>query len=501
MKPRTQLLLLTVLGIALIGLFIIPLSLVFQVAFGLLYLVAIFVISFYIMLENRSSTNTILWISFVFFVPIVGYFFYIYSGQLTRQGLLFHDKRKKADAVFEEEEPLAKRRNELALNDAQISVSKVVQAMADTPVRTNNEVEVLTNGKEAFPEIREKLRNATSFIHMVYYLFNSDETGKEIRDILIEKAQEGVTVRLLFDSAGSLKLKKKDIQMMRDAGVHVHVFLPLSSALLTQTFNFRNHRKIIVIDNEVGFVGGMNIGDEYHGISKEFPNWRDTHLMVRGMAIKELHLTFLMDWWYITKENIIHEYSQKPVAQPDEGSKCMQVVPSGPHNHHQIMRDVYTALINSAKDSVMIATPYFVPSREIHSALRIAAQRGVEVKLLIPNISDSWLAYYAGHSYFEELLEDGIEIFLYEKDFMHHKIMIIDDHTASVGTANMDVRSFYLNFEVNVLLYDGKPVKKLIRNYQDDLKESRKIDYDQFHKRSTKEKAKESLARLFSPVL
>ncbi|KGX83184.1 cardiolipin synthase [Pontibacillus marinus] len=501
MKPHIQLLLLTILGIALFFILLIPLSFVFQVIFGLIYIGAVFTISFYIMLERRSSTNTILWIFFIFFVPIIGYFFYIYSGQLSRQGILFQDKRRKAQEVFRTEEPVPRIQATERLNEQQLAVSKVIQSLADTHVRTRGHVSILTNGQEAFPEIMEGLKKAKSFIHMEYYLFNSDETGYEIMDILMEKAREGVKVRLLYDSAGSLKLKKKDVQKMKEAGVEVHVFLPIKTALITQTFNFRNHRKIIVIDNDIAFVGGMNIGDEYRGISEEFPDWRDTHTVVKGMPIKELHLIFLIDWWYITKENIIEEFSRAVIPEPKEHNTDAQIVPSGPHNQHQIMRDVYNALINSAKERIMIATPYFVPSREIHSALRIAAQKGLEVKLLIPKPSDNWLTYYAGHSYFPELLEDGIQIYLYEKDFMHHKIMIVDDHTVSVGTANMDLRSFYLNFEVNVIMYGGQPVEQIIQNYHSDLEDSMKVDHDQFMKRPLSEKTKEAIARMFAPLL
>ncbi|MCD5324900.1 MULTISPECIES: cardiolipin synthase [Pontibacillus] len=501
MKPHIQLILLVLLGIAFFGIILLPLSFMFQMIFILFYIGAILVISFYIILERRSSTNTIVWILLILMLPIIGYFFYIYSGQLSRQGILFQDKRKKAHVVFDQEEPDTRKSDLQPLNGPQERIRKIVESYAQTPLRNHNNVKILTNGQEAFPEIMEKLKEAKSFIHMEYYLFNSDETGREMKEILKQKAQEGVTVRLLYDSAGSLKLKKKDVKDMQQAGIDVHVFLPIASGLATQTFNFRNHRKIIVIDNEIGFVGGMNVGDEYHGISEEFPDWRDTHMVLRGAAIKDLHLIFLVDWWYITNENLVEQYSTEAIPEPEQSNTHTQVVPSGPHNEHQIMRDVYTTLIHSAKKSVKIATPYFVPSREIHTALRIAAQQGLDVKLLIPKPSDNWLTYYAGHSYFPELLEDGIQIHLYEKDFMHHKIMIIDDETASIGTANMDLRSFYLNFEVNVILYGGEPVEKLIENYYKDLEESSEVIYEEFSKRKTSEKWKEAVARLFAPLL
>ncbi|MYL32441.1 cardiolipin synthase [Pontibacillus yanchengensis] len=499
MRPSIQLLILLLLGSAFIGIMLIPVSIIFQILFIVVYFVLVVVISFSIILERRSSTDTMLWIFLICFVPIIGYFFYIYSGQLSRQGLLFQNKRKKANKVFQEQEP--EDYDHLPLKPQQKRVYNIIQSYAETPLRTENQVNILTNGYEAFPKIMEKLKQATSFIHMEYYLFNSDETGEDIITILINKAQEGVKVRLLYDSAGSIKLKKRDIKRMRQAGVEVHEFLPLASGLLTQTFNFRNHRKIIVIDNEMAFVGGMNIGDEYRGISQDHPDWRDTHTIIQGKAIKDLHLIFLVDWWYIANEYLVDQYSNQPVVNPKESNTMLQVVPSGPHNEHQIMRDVYTTLVNSAEHSVKIATPYFIPSREIHTALRIAAQRGVEVTLLIPKQSDSWLAYYAGHSYFPELLEDGINIYLYEKDFMHHKIMIIDDETASVGTANMDVRSFYLNFEVNIILYDGTPVQDLTRNYHSDLEKSQQVMLDTFSKRKNSAKFKEAFARLFSPLL
>ncbi|MFC0523410.1 cardiolipin synthase [Pontibacillus salicampi] len=501
MRPSYQILILSILVTSIFVLVIVPLSFVLQMVFTAIYTIFILFVSFYIILERRSSTNTMLWVFFIWFIPVFGYLFYIYSGQLTRKGILFKEKKEKATKVFEEEEPIDYASEDLPLLHQQRKIYNLIQSYADTPLRMNNEVSVLTNGHEAFPRIKEELKEAKNFIHMEYYLFNSDQTGESIMDILVAKAQEGVTVRLLYDSAGSLKLKNKDIKRMKQAGVEVHAFLPIWSGFFTQTFNFRNHRKIIVIDNRIAFVGGMNVGDEYRGISNEFPNWRDTHTIIKGKAIKELHLIFLVDWWYITNRYLIDEYSSAEMAIPDGWNTQLQVVPSGPHNERQIMRDVYTMLIHTAEESVQIATPYFVPSSEIHAALRIAAQRGVKVSIMVPKRSDSWLTYYASHSYFPELLQDGINIYLYEPGFMHHKIVLIDQHTASVGTANMDLRSFYLNFEVNTILYEGEPVEKLVANYEEDLQFSMKVQLESFERRSNYKKVKESFARLFSPLL
>ncbi|KKK36937.1 cardiolipin synthase [Mesobacillus campisalis] len=503
-KRRIEYLFLMVLIACLYGIFYQDLSSFWNFALAGVYFFIIFITMFSLMLEERSPSHTLLWMNVLLFYPIFGYFFYLFSGQLYLKGYLFKRKRRLARTEWERLMRKEVTPDLSFLQDNQQSFAKIANKTALTPISTGSRATMLKNGHETFTEIKKKLREAKKFIHIEYYIFRSDRLGKELMGILIEKAHEGVEVLFMFDAAGSLALSARDIKKMEEAGIKVHSFSPLKYGFFNQKFNFRNHRKIIVIDGEIGFVGGLNVGVEYLGENENFGFWRDTHLFLTGEAVYSLHQVFLLDWEYVSGEQVIGNHvadkSRSPVDN-NEIDGAIQVVASGPDTQQGIMGNLFFAMMTSATQSIWIATPYFIPNEAIRTALKAAAGKGLDVKILVPEVNDSFLTHYASQSYFAELLRNGVEIYMYKKGFLHQKVLIVDGNLASIGTANMDMRSFHLNFEVNVFLYDSSSIRDLVAHYEEDLEDSEKIGAIEHYKRSWISKTKESFARLFSGVL
>ncbi len=386
------------------------------------------------------------------------------------------------------------------LGDHQHRLFQLAQKLGNSPISFDTATKTLTNGDETFHHIIRELKRARHHIHMEYYIVRDDHIGQTIKDILIEKAKQGVKVRFLFDSVGSWKLSKKYIADLRNAGVEAVAFGPVKLPFLNSKFNFRNHRKIIVIDGNLGFVGGLNIGDEYLGRDKNIGFWRDTHLMVKGEAVRTLQLIFLQDWYYMTNYSFLTaEYLSPQPSNKSHGG--VQLIAGGPDNEWSVIKNIFFAMITSAEKSVWIASPYFIPDEDIFSAIKIAALSGVDVRLLVPNRPDKRIVFHASRSYFPELLEAGVKVYEYQRGFMHSKIVIVDHELASIGTSNMDMRSFHLNFEVNAFLYRTKSTQKLVTEYLNDLEYSKQLDLETFGKRNIGIRLLESTARLLSPML
>ncbi|MCP3739283.1 cardiolipin synthase [Rossellomorea sp. BNER] len=499
-KRRIEFMFVLILLFCLYAVFFTDIDLMWKWFYIAVYGVIILVSLYSLMLENRSPQFSLLWMYVLLFVPVIGYFFYLYSGQLYLKGYLFKSKRKYdreewKKIVKDEESP------DLSfLDDHQQAFTKFSSKVADTKLSTKSDTFILRNGQETFTKIKEKLKEAKRYIHMEYYIFRSDRLGKEIMQILIEKAESGVEVLFIFDAMGSMTFAGEDFEKLKKAGVQVEPFLPLKYGFFNQKFNFRNHRKIIVIDGEIGFVGGLNIGVEYLGEDPDFGFWRDTHMMMTGEAVHTLHTIFLLDWEYTRRDMVLEKYPPQ-FCESRELNGAVHVVASGPDTQLDIMGDLYYSLISSATKSIWIATPYFVPNESIRTALRVAAKKGIEVRIMVPEENDGFLTQYATMSYFPELLRCGVEIYSYQKGFLHQKIVIIDGNIASIGTANMDMRSFHLNFEVNVFLIGCNSIRDLVAHYEDDILDSEKIGAVDFYKRGLIKRTKESFARLFSGIL
>ncbi|NRD78439.1 cardiolipin synthase [Bacillus sp. BRMEA1] len=460
-------------------------------------------IGFVIFLENRHPTQTITWLVVLGSFPLVGFIFYLLFGRNYRKEKMFRKKYfldKQAYLTVEgDNDPRSEEKRRL-LGEHQGRLFILAQKLGNSPISFNTATEVLTNGEETFRNIIDELKRARHHIHLEYYIVRHDQIGNEIKEILIEKAHQGVKVRFMFDAVGSWQLSKSYIHELKNAGIETIPFGPVKLPFLNNKFNFRNHRKIIVIDGNIGFVGGLNIGDEYLGRSKEFGFWRDTHLKLRGEAVRSLQLIFLQDWYYMTNHSFLTaEYLSPQIDHLSHGG--VQLIPGGPDNEWSVIKNIFFSMISSAKKSVWIASPYFIPDEDIFSALKIAALSGVEVRLLVPNRPDKRIVFHASRSYFPELLEAGVKVYEYQRGFMHSKMIIVDGELASIGTSNMDMRSFHLNFEVNAFLFRTKSTQKLVEEFINDLSFSKEIDLNIFSQRHIGFRLLESTSRLLSPLL
>jgi len=342
------------------------------------------------------------------------------------------------------------------------------------------------------------IERAKEHIHIEYFIIKDDQIGNEIRRLLIEKAKQGVKVRIIYDAVGSFRLSKYYIESLKKAGVEIYPFFPVAFPLFSRDLNYRNHRKIVVVDGVVGFVGGLNIGDEYLGKSDKFNFWRDTHLEIKGEAVYALQTIFLNDWNYVSKqiidgadffpEHIIHKQA------------LMQVVASGPDSEWQAILQAFYKMMASATDKIWITTPYLVPEESLMMGLKTAALSGVDVRIIIPSQPDHFFVYWSSQSNIEALLEAGVKIYQYRNGFIHSKIIIADRLSATVGTTNLDIRSLEINFEVNAFIYDVPTIIRLEEDFVRDLKECNEYSLEGFRKRKFRYKVLEALGRLVSPL-
>jgi cardiolipin synthase len=470
---------------------------------SVLITLSVIFIGFVIFLENRHPTQTITWLVVLGSFPLVGFIFYILFGRNYRKEKMFRKKYfldKQAFLTVEgEDDPRYDEKLRL-MGEHQGKLFNLAQKIGNSPISFDTSTKILTNGEETFHHILEKLKKARHHIHLEYYIVRHDRIGQEIKNILIEKARQGVKIRFLYDAVGSWQLSKSYINDLRNAGIEMVTFGPVKLPFLNNKFNFRNHRKIIIIDGTIGFVGGLNIGDEYLGRDKHIGFWRDTHLMLRGEAVRTLQLIFLQDWYYMTNHSFLTAEYLSPQID-DESHGGVQLIAGGPDNEWSVIKNIFFSMIGSAEKSVWIASPYFIPDEDIFSAIKIAALSGIDVRLLVPNKPDKRIVFHASRSYFPELLEAGVKVYEYQRGFMHSKIVIVDHELASIGTSNMDMRSFHLNFEVNAFLFRTKSTQKLVAEYLSDLEYSILLDKTTFQQRHLGFRLLESTARLLSPLL
>ncbi|HET7579555.1 MAG TPA: cardiolipin synthase [Bacillales bacterium] len=467
------------------------------------FTLTILLIGIVIFLENRDPAKTISWLIVLTSFPLVGFVFYIIFGQNYRKRRLFRKKAFIDEETFAKMEQTFPRGEQMkTMGDHQQLLFRLAHNLGKSPISFSTETRVLTDGKETYNAIFEAIRDAREFIHLEYYIVRHDKIGRKFQKLLIEKAQEGVEVRFLYDAVGCWLLSKSYRRELQEAGVQMIPFFPVKLPFLNHRINYRNHRKIVVVDGDIGFIGGLNIGDEYLGRKKKtYGYWRDTHLRVKGEGVRSLQLFFLQDWYYMTGESLLTDkyLSPRPVEKENLGG--VQMVASGPDGELESIKSLFFSMIVSAKKSIWIASPYFIPDADILSALRIAALSGIDVRILVPSRPDKRIVFYASRSYFPDLLEVGVKIYEYEKGFMHSKLVVVDGELASIGTANMDMRSFHLNFEVNAFLYRTRSTTELVRDFEEDFRHSTKLVSDRFRKRSIMSRIVESTSRLLSPLL
>ncbi|MBJ8027037.1 cardiolipin synthase [Bacillus pseudomycoides] len=476
---------------------------------GALWSITIVGISFVIFIENRSPQSTLAWFLVLALLPVVGVLLYSIFGRSRWRRKKHLHRSEEQRKLFRE--ILEGRQLDVSsissLSEHSMHLTKVVQKFGGGPVADATTTKLLTNGEQTFPEISQAIEHAKHHIHIQYYIYRADEIGTQIRDALIKKANSGVIVRFLYDGLGSNTLRKRFLQPMKDAGIEIVEFDPIFSAWLLETVNYRNHRKIIIIDGEIGFTGGLNVGDEYLGRSKKFPIWRDSHLRIEGKALYKLQAIFLEDWLYASSGLNTYSWDQFmntkyfPGKENSHAEGAVQIVASGPSSDDTSIRNTLLAVIASAKKSIWIATPYFIPDQETLTLLRLSALAGIDVRILYPGKSDSIISDQASQSYFTPLLKAGASIYSYKDGFMHAKIVLVDNTIATIGTANMDVRSFELNYEIISVLYESKTVLDIKHDFEEDFNHSTEIRWKSFQKRSIKKRILESLMRLISPLL
>lgn len=456
--------------------------------------------------ERRNPTTTWLWLMVLTFLPGIGFILYLFLGQDLSKNKLFKVKEEEDNCfqimVENQEEQIDK--NEFYFKDPNFyqyeEIIKMHLISSKAFFSRDNKVELYFSGEEKFKNLFESISKAQRYIHLEYYIFKKDELGAKVIDALAKKASEGVEVKLLVDGMGGRTLNKRFLQPLRDAGGEVAFFFPPFVPLLSIRINYRNHRKICIIDGKEAYLGGFNIGNEYLGYSKKLGNWRDTHIKIEGSAISSLQWRFFLDWRFATDKEIGN--CQSYIAEQNtENTIGMQIVSSGPDSKWPSIKDGYLKMISNAREKVYIETPYFIPDDSIFEALKVAGLSGLDVRVMIPNKPDHPFVYWASLSYIGELLEAGVKFYTYEKGFLHSKVVIMDDFVSSVGTANLDIRSFKLNFEVNAFIYDENINIKLTERFKNDLKHCKEITLEYYKNRSRIVRIKESISRLLSPIL
>lgn len=460
--------------------------------------------------ERRNPASTWAWLLVLLFIPIFGFIVYMIFGRNSKREKMFREKEKYDQEVYykylfhdvHSAEKVVQQKAFLE-NKGKLVEADYVTDLAHLHLNSgnwmtfNNQVEYFNNGKEKFEALVQDIRNAKKFIHLEYYIWRGDRLGTRLVEELTKKAAEGVEVRILYDGIGNARLPKYFFDKFHDAGGYTAAFLPRFVVRL----NYRNHRKLAIIDGEIGYIGGFNVGDEYLGIVKRYGPWRDTHLRFHGDAIDQMQMRFIKDWNFTAKNGVI-QLNEKyfPKRMQFDGVRT-QIVSSGPDTQWKNVRNGYFKMMNEAESHIYLTTPYFVPDDGIFEALRVAALSGLDVRIIIPGNPDHFFVYWASMSYLGELLEAGVKVYQYEKGFIHAKVLTIDGTVASVGSANMDIRSFDLNFEVNAFMYDEDITKVLEDDFKNDLRCCVEITKEWYHRRRWWFKVREAIARLISPML
>ena len=476
------------------------------------------IVAMTILLENRDPSKTVTWLLIFILLPGVGLIIYAVFGRNLRKIKIF--KTQELASNMKEEKlfrNLDEINNLIRLEQDTISVSKllkdneedniklkIISLLLNTgmfPFTTNNKVDIFVDGNEKFERLIKDIENAKDHIHLEYFIIKDSDIGQKIKNLLIKKSKENVKIKILYDDVGCWRFwfRREFFNEMKSHGIEIVPFLPTKFPIIGGKLNYRNHRKIVVIDGRIGYTGGINIGDEYMGKNKKFGYWRDTHIRIEGTSVYMLQMTFLIDWYYNTKEVLLNT-SYFPRLD-NFGNSMIQVVASGPDSDWEAIHYAYFLAICQAKKSIYIETPYFIPDESILRALKSAALSGVDVRIIFPKIADHKIVNIASYSYFDDILKSGGRVYLYEKGFIHSKVIIIDNSIASTGSANMDLRSFMLNFEINAFIYDRKVIDLMKEDFFEDMKNSKEINKDEFKNRSIIQKSKESVARLFSPIL
>ncbi len=465
-----------------------------------------------IFLHNENPASTMSWILVFIASPIFGYIAYLTFGRSfdkrkkRKTWLALKELDKSMEKFFSESQSFKSPYYDVLGEESQ-KLSELLSNNSRANLSFYNDTKIYLEGESQFDDMISDIENAKESIHVEYFIIKNDSTGEKFFEVLCKKAKEGVSVKLIYDDIGSFAMDENYINKMKEAGAEVKTFLPVLFPRFAIGLNHRNHRKIVVIDNDLAYIGGMNIGDYYRNINNPYRFWRDTHLRIEGDAVISIQKCFIQDWIFVTKKSFENhaKYFEKEVKLSKLQNKNlkvqpMQIVPSGPDSKWQSIMQAYFSMICSAKKSIKITTPYLVPDASIMEALKTAALSGVRVDIVVPAEADHFFVYWSTRSNFEQLMKAGVNIHEYQKGFMHSKGIVIDGKISSVGTANFDIRSLKLNFEINSFIYDEELSKKIEEAFDEDIKNSIKVDENEYSVRPFWQKLLESLGKLVSPL-
>ncbi len=479
---------------------------------AIIYVINFMFIFAVIFFERKTSTATLAWIMVLAFLPIIGFIFYlVFNQNLSRTHI-----NKMYDEEWDAVQKLLKEQmnpdenidpdllniiNPVALSRRDLV--KLNQVYSEAIYTDWNDVELITDGNELFTRMLEDIEHAEKSIAVEYFIIKNDDTGKKLISALTRKAEQGLAVRLLIDTQGSRSIGNRALRDYRNAGGKVGYFFPPRlfkvGIKIGLNLNYRNHRKIIVIDEKIGYTGGYNIANEYRDMVRRFGHWRDSHIRLRGESVKELLGRFILDWRFTTKEAMkiptYVDYSNKV------GNKGVQIVSCGPEAPHQEIKRAYMKMITTSKRSVFIQSPYFVPDQSIIESLKMAAQSGVDVRIMIPCKPDHVFVYWATYSFVGEMIKAGCKVYIYDGGFLHAKTIVSDSEVSSVGSCNFDIRSFKLNFETNAFIYDRGFAHEMEKAFFKDIESGHELTLQEYNNRSIVIKFKENISRLMTEIL
>lgn len=474
---------------------------------NVIYIIQILSIILLVFFERKDPRCVLGWILVIFFIPGIGFFLYFFFGSTIK--LKLERKYKKIRKI---------ERNYLEFVKKEYVKIKSVEKFKDytdliilntkSPLgyyTEKNNIKIFKNGQEKFDDLFKELKKAKRTIDIIYFIFNpKDEIGNEFISILTKKAREGVRVRLVYDRFGNYKNRLKYFKKLINAGGEVIPYMPSFFRSITQ-INYRMHRKICIIDEKVAYTGGINVGDNYLGKNKKISPWRDTTIKIKGPSVSAIKLRFMADYIFLKfnkdkKENRkIATKEQYKVLKENHGDTGVQIISSGPDSDREYIKDGYIKMINLAKKYVYIQTPYFIPDESFLNAIKLAVLSGIDIRIMIPKIPDKKYIYYITLSYIESLLKLGVKVYMYS-GFIHSKMIVIDDKVATIGSTNVDIRSFRLNYELNAFLYGENTAQKCEKIFKEDINNSTKLCYDKFRERKIYVKICENICRIFAPL-
>jgi len=465
------------------------------IAFKWIYILFITLISIVVLLDNKGPIKTWAWLMVLIFVPVIGIIMYFFLGHYSQKERII--TRRQANLI--------KRQALITSDNTEQDIPSIYRSWIQLFFHSNQSVPLGNNGVTIFTKGQEKLNallkdivEAKDHIHIQYYIIADDAVGLQVRDLLIQKAEEGVEVRVIYDDVGCWDVPKSFYEPMYKAGIEVRAFLKVRFPKFTSHINYRNHRKLAIIDGQIGYIGGMNLAERYLN-GGSFNAWRDTHIRVVGSAAHGLQSSFLLDWYFVDRSVLTNKkYFPEPIIG---GDVLMQMITSNPVDRWKEIHQGLVRMITLSSEYVFIQTPYFIPSDEIINAMQTAALTGTRVELMIPEKGDSLITQLSSFFFLGNLLDAGVKIYLYQAGFLHAKMLVFDDTMCTIGSANVDHRSFDHNFEINAMIYDQEVSKQMRQTFIHDKKYCRELSLEEWNNRSKMERLEQGVARLFAPLL